>query len=315
MKFKSKSLKAKNEFLDPMILNSSTYDDYLKRLEKIALSIFEWTDLPDTMNARWLERSLYFKGMAALLKDKNFGYINTGAVGGGYINIYGIPTQVQCFSNGYNELRTVYMGLETNVEQEEQAILVMNNWDRVPTCATIELFAMRLMKIQRAIDLNVDAQRTPILILTDDKQRFTLKNMYEQYDGNAPVIFGDRNIMTAEALKVLKTDAPYVVDKLTEAKRDVWNEALTFLGISNLSDEKKERLIQAEANSNNEVINLNLESYLAPRKEACRQFNELFGTNIDVKVRSDLFNIVKQYDNSLPDYDVDNEMEVGNGKV
>lgn len=310
MKFKRK-LKANNEFGDAMALNDLTYADYLKRLEKIALSIFEWVDLPESMNQRWLERCLYYKGMAALLKDKNYGYINTGAVGGGYINIYGIPTKVNCFSNSYSEMRTVYMGLEKQVDQSEQAILVMNNWDRVPTCSTIELFAYRLAKIQRTMDLNIDAQKTPVLILTDDRQRLTVRNMYEQYDGNAPAIYGDKNILTPEALKVLKTDAPYVVDKLAEAKRDIWNEALTFLGISNLSDEKKERLIQAEANSNNEVINLNLQSYLAPRKEAARQFNELFGTNIDVKVRSDLYNIVKQYDNSLPD--TPEESEVLNG--
>lgn len=308
MKFKKK-IRPNNMFDSAMVLNDLTYDDYLKRLEKIALSIFEWTDLPESMNQRWLERCLYFKGMAALLKDKNYGFINTGAVGGGYINIYGIPTKVNCFSNGYSEMRDVYMGIEKGIAQDDKAILVMNNWDRVPTCSTIELFAMRLANIQRTIDLNIHAQKTPVLILTDDKQRLTVKNMYEQYDGNAPAIYGDKNILTADALKVLKTDAPYVADKLIEARRDTWNEALTFLGVSNLSEEKKERLIQAEANSNNEVINLNLQSYLAPRKEAARQFNEVFGTNIDVKVRSDLYNIVKQYDNSLPTPD-DLNMEV-----
>lgn len=308
MKFKKK-IRPNNMFDSAMALNDLTYDDYLKRLEKIALSIFEWTDLPESMNQRWLERCLYYKGMAALLKDKNYGFINTGAVGGGYINIYGIPTKVNCFSNGYSEMRDVYMGIEKGIVQDDKAILVMNNWDRVPTCSTIELFAMRLANIQRTIDLNIHAQKTPVLILTDDKQRLTVKNMYEQYDGNAPAIYGDKNILTADALKVLKTDAPYVADKLIEARRDTWNEALTFLGVSNLSEEKKERLIQAEANSNNEVINLNLQSYLAPRKEAARQFNEVFGTNIDVKVRSDLYNIVKQYDNSLPTPD-DLNMEV-----
>ena len=40
--------------------------------------------------------------------------------------------------------------------------------------------------------------------------------------------------------------------------------------------DKKERLITDEANSNNELINLNLQSYLAPRQEACKQFNEKF---------------------------------------
>ena len=72
------------------------------------------------------------------------------------------------------------------------------------------------------------------------------------------------------------------------------NEALTFLGINNLMEDKKERLISDEANSNNELINLNLETFLIPRQEACEQINKKYGLNVKVKVRSDLENIIKQ---------------------
>ena len=68
-------------------------------------------------------------------------------------------------------------------------------------------------------------------------------------------------------------------------------------------------MITDETNSNNELINLNLQSYLAPRKEACRQFNQLFGFEgdkaIDVKVRSDLYNIIKQQESIVADYNDD----------
>lgn len=71
--------------------------------------------------------------------------------------------------------------------------------------------------------------------------------------------------------------------------------------------DKKERLITDEANSNNELINLNLQSYLAPRQEACRQFNEKFGftgtdKEISVRVRSDLHNIIKNAQSVVNDY-------------
>ena len=71
--------------------------------------------------------------------------------------------------------------------------------------------------------------------------------------------------------------------------------------------DKKERLITDEANSNNELINLNLQSYLAPRQEACRHFNEKFGftaTNkeISVRVRSDLHNVIKNAQSIVNDY-------------
>lgn len=82
--------------------------------------------------------------------------------------------------------------------------------------------------------------------------------------------------------------------------------------------DKKERLITDEANSNNELINLNLQSYLAPRQEACRQFNEKFGLKgtdkeISVRVRSDLHNIIKNAQSVVNDYkqnlDLENELE------
>ena len=91
-----------NQFEDAMLLNSRTYVDYLERMKKIALSMFEWVNLPDSMNSRYLEMCLYYKGQAALLYDENYGYINTQAADSGYINIYGLPTKINCFSYSYN---------------------------------------------------------------------------------------------------------------------------------------------------------------------------------------------------------------------
>ena len=186
-------------------------------------------------------------------------------------------------------------GIDNDINSE--AILVMNNWERIPTASTIELFALRLYEAERACDINIKAQKTPVLLLIDENQRFTMKNIYEQYDGNTPVIFGDKNQLSMDSIKAVKTDAPFVANDIMEYKKEIWNEALTFLGVNNLS-EKRERLISDETNTNNELINLNLMSYLQPRKLACKQFNEKYGLTgdkaIDVKVRSDLDNIIKR---------------------
>ena len=194
---------------------------------------------------------------------------------------------------------------DTGRPKGEECILVMNNYERIPTSATINLFAYRLAEAQRTADVNIKAQRTPILITTDQKQYFTLKKMYEEYDGNTPAIFADRNVITPDALKSLKTDAPYIAQHIMDYKREIWNEFLTFIGVSNLS-EKRERMITGEVDSNNELINLNLQSMLIPRKDACRQFNEKYGLAgskaIDVKVRSDLYNVVKQFESITDDY-------------
>lgn len=302
---KIRKVPPKDAFRDAILMNNQTYIDYLERMKKICLSMFEWVNLPETCDARFLEMCLYYNGQAALLYSDDYGYINTMASDGGYINIYGLPTEVMCYSYRFNERRSLYT-IDTGEEKGQECILVMNNYERVPTGATIELFAYRLAEAQRTADVNIKAQRTPILITTDQKQYFTLKKMYEEYDGNTPAIFADKNLISPDALKAIKTDAPLILNDIMDYKREIWNEFLTFMGLQNLS-EKKERLISSEVDSNNELINMNLQALLIPRKEACKQFNEKYGLMgnkaIDVKVRSDLYNIVKQYESITSDYD------------
>ena len=294
----------KYAFRDAMILNSETYSDYLGRMKKICLSMFEWKNLPPSMNARFLEMCLYYIGQAAMLYDENYGYMNTMAADGGYINIYGLPTEVQCYSYRFNQRRSLFT-LTSGEEKDKECILVMNNYERIPTQSTVILFAKRLAEAQRTADVNIQAQRTPILIATDQKQYFTLKKMYEEYDGNTPAIFADKNLIDPNSLKAIKTEAPFIAQNIMDYKREIWNEFLTTMGISNLS-EKRERMISNEVDSNNELINLNLQALLAPRKEACQLFNEKYGLlgdkAIDVKVRSDLYNIVKQFESVTDEY-------------
>ena len=304
-----KKLRRKDiEFIDSELANQQTYFDYLGRFKKLALSMFEWENLPKGMNQRYLEQCLYYRGQATLLYDNDYGFLNTQCCSNGNLNIYYLPSSLNCYSWGYQQDRKLYTG---NIQYDEtgeriktdQCILVMNNWERIPTCTTLELFAWRLYEAQRTADVNIMNSKTPILILTDENQKLALQNAYTQYSGNAPVIFADKNSGLESAIKSIDTKVDFIADKITEYKKEIWNEALTFLGINNLKDDKKERLISDEANSNNELINLNLQSYLIPRQEACKEFNEYFGLTGDkairVKVRSDLHNIIKETESTI----------------
>jgi hypothetical protein len=312
------------QFVDNLLVNDATFIDYLERFKKVALSVFEWVNLPSSMNAMWLEKCLYYNGQASLLKDKNYGFINTNCCNNGDLNIYGLPVNLHCYSFNYSSNRKLYTGLIsglTDAQKEArefyECILVQNNWERTPTCGSMELFALRLYEAERTADVNIKAQKTPVLLLVDETQRLTMENMYMQYDGNKPFIFGDKKNLNPDSLRSIKTDAPFIADKIIDYKKEIWNEALTFLGINNIMVDKKERLITDEANSNNELINLNLQSYLAPRQEACRQFNEKFGLKgtdkeISVRVRSDLHNIIKNAQSIVNDYKTLDEID---GKI
>ena len=319
-KFKTENI----QFIDSAVLNKMTYFDYVNRFERLARTIFEWVNLPKSMNAIFLEKCLYYYGQASFLKDKNYGFINTQVSDSGFINIYDLPTTLHCYSTGYQTNRKLYVGNDglskEDIEAKEynEAILVQNNWDRLPTSGTMNLFAMRLYECDRTCDVNIKAQKTPVMIICDEKQRLLMENLYSQYDGNKPYIFGDKLQLERGLIQAVKTDAPFVSDKIIEYKKEIWNEALTFLGINNIMVDKKERLVSDEANSNNELINLNLQSFLAPRKLACEQFNEKFGLEgdkkIDVRVRSDLHNIVKNMESSITGIKKPPELESKEGE-
>ena len=299
------------KFEDSLIVNDATLVDFLERLKRIALAMFEWVNLPSSMNEEFLEKCLYYTGQAALLKTQKYGFINTKSCNSGYLNIYNNPTQLHCFSYNFQEDRKLYSGLnpmnDKEKQQEECCILVKNNYNKLPTSSALELFAWRLYLAQRSCDVNISGQRFPLMIVGDDKQRLMLENLYNQYNGNQPFIFGNKKQITGEEIKAIKTDTPYVADKITEYKKEIWNEALTYLGINNVSVKKKERLTENESSENNELVNLNLQAMLIPRIKACKEFNELFGLTgtdkeISVRVRSDLINIIKMEQSVVSDY-------------
>ena len=113
-----------------------------------------------------------------------------------------------------------------------------------------------------------------------------MQNLYMQYDGNMPFIFADKSLNTNQ-LQAIKTDAPYVADKLYQLKTQIWNEALTYLGISNINVQKKERLITDEVTRNQGGTIASRYSRLNARRDACKQINAMFGLDVWCDYRED----------------------------
>lgn len=274
----SKSLKRRWQSAE---LNNKTYSDYYNRLMELALNVFEWENLPPSVDERFIELTLYEIGYCLYFNDEIIGNLALTCTIGGQLDVYRIPLLRRAYAvNGYNKMCSA-----------KDSVLIFNNYLHTPTQSTIELFARRLYEIERAIDINVKAQKTPTLILSSEQQRLTMKNLYMQYDGNEPFIFGDKNL-DIEGIKSLKTDAPFVADKLEILKHQVWNEALTFCGIENSNQDKKERLVSDEVGSNYGNIEAQRNVMLNARKQAVKKINSMFGTEIDVHFRSNLATMV-----------------------
>lgn len=242
------------------------------------MSMFKWEGLPDSVDVRYLEMELFLTGQALFFKDDVLGYLALGCLANGSFDVYGEPKVRRAYSR--------YSGYNSDSFTDKDSVIIWNNYMRVPSAQDVMYYAKRLWDLDSTIDINAKAQKTPVLIQCDEKQRLSLLNVYKEYDGNSPVLFGDKNL-DIKGFGVLKTDAPFVADKLYELKNQIWNEALTYLGISNVSYQKRERLITDEVTRSQGGTVASRYSRLAMREQACDRINELFGLDVSVKYRED----------------------------
>lgn len=276
------------EFEVSAIWNNMSYKFYLNRLINMSVSMFDWSNLPDSVDARFIETRLFMNGAVVFFKDADLQLDGDKESDGnilcldmlphGAFDIYGYPTLREGYSP-FNNYRILL--------KPDNSVVCYNNYLKEPSYMGCVYYAKRLWFLDRIIDVNANAQKTPVLLQGDEKSRLTLLNLYKEFDGNSPVIHGNKNL-DLKGFTVLKTDAPYVGDKLTELKTLIWNDAMTYLGISNTSYQKKERLISDEVIRSMGGTIASRYSRLNARREAVERINKMFGTNIEVNFRDDI---------------------------
>lgn len=278
----------KDQFYSSATDNNLTFRQYLDRLTELSISMFEWRNLPPTVDARYLELQLFETGCMVYFDDDVLGNLCLNCLYNGQFDVYGNPISRRAYSRYNNYQKTL---------SPDNSVVIWNNYLHTNSVMQVIQYAKRLYNLDRIIDVNANAQKTPVLVQATEKQRLTMLNLYKEYDGNAPFIFGDKNL-DLNTLKAISTGAPYVCDKIYQLKTQIWNEALTYLGISNINIQKKERLITDEVTRNQGGTIASRYSRLESRREAVKKINDMFGTNIEVNYREDF----QQVDNDiLPD--------------
>lgn len=271
-------------FYETLKNNRLDYMLYYNRLYELAISMFEWVNLPEEIDERFLEMTLFADGQSIFFYEEGIGYCALQVAAGGKLDLYRIPVVRNAYAaNGFRR--------ELN---KDNSVLIWNNMLHTNSMLPIIDFSQKLWDLDRATIVNAKAQKTPVLIACDEKQRLTMKNVYMKYDGNEPVIYGYKGI-DKDAMQVLRTDAPFVAGDLYQLKMQIWNEALTYLGISNNNTQKKERMITDEVVRNMGGTIASRYSRLSPRKKACKLINKMFGLNIDVRFREDFREMDGEY--------------------
>lgn len=259
-----------NQFEDSLIENELSLNLYYRRLLEMCLSRFKWK-LPDTVDTRYLETILMTNGAALFFYDEVMGYLVMPFTNGGSaLNIAGNPVKRFAYSgfNGYK--RTL---------DETNSVIIFNNFMRENSVQDITYFARKLYDLDQTIEVNTRMQKTPMFLKCKQQQELALRNMYRNITGNQPLIVVDKTLDPNEIMSY-PTLAPFVADKIYSLKQNLWNEALTTLGIPNIDTSKRERLITDEVTRAQGAITANKNSPLMMRQTACKQINKMFGLNV-----------------------------------
>lgn len=259
-------------------MNNDTYLYYFQRILDLAISEFEWINLPEEIDERYLELCLFWDGKCCFFEDDVLkqNVVATFTIKDVY-DIYRNPIAWQAYACN---------GARWDLDNKN-SVVIWNNYLKQGLSRTAMMFARRLYELDRIMEVNAKAQKTPVLVIAGEKDRLTMKNLYMQYEGNEPFIFGtDR--LNKENFTVLKTDAPYIADNIYDLKAQTWNEVLVWLGISNVNIVKRERLIKDEVTRNLGGVVASRNSRLEARGKACRLINTMFGLNLDVGFRPDI---------------------------
>lgn len=267
------------------INNQDTATMFMWRLMNLAISVFKWDNLPEGVDERMLEFWLLRDGFVGFFYDEALksderrrapeGYAVLPMMIQGQWDIYEYPRDRRAYAvNGFNYECT-----------EDNSVIIFQNYLRVPMWLTLWQYASRLAETQRTIDINCRQQRTARIIRCSEDQRLTYLNAAKEVDEGRPWVHGDKNL-DLDAFQVFDITTPYVGNELQTYKHQLWNEALTYLGIENVNTDKKERLISDEVVNNMGDVEAERFTRLNARKQACDEINELFGLDVKVDFRS-----------------------------
>lgn len=251
------------------LTNGYTYVQYFNRLCELSMSMFEWFGLPETCDERFLELTLFTMGQAVFFNDEFMGHLALPVAASGELDLYQTPKKRRAYAdNGYNKEL-----------DEKNSVIIYNNYMRTNSMLDVRIFSARLADLDRTIDVNIKAQKTPVVIVCDEKERASYLNFYKKWSGNEPLILGSKSL-NLDNIRTIDTTAPYVADRVYDLKTQIWNEALTYLGIPNIGNEKRERMITDEVARNQGGTFASRFSRLNMRQMACEKINRMFGLNV-----------------------------------
>ena len=261
--------------------NINTYVNFAP-LYDLAITRFEWLNLPETVDARFLERALVNEGECIFFNEPDIGFVALPCTGYGKRDVYGRPVRYHCW--GYNGFRAIV--------DAKDGTRILNNLSHTSIIPLIEKYTRILAELDAMLMVNVNTNKKPYIVQCTEEQKRSFLRLFGEITDNEPFIMADSNLDQAQFFKVIDIPSQWLAESIMVVYNKLVNRYLTLLGYENTNNDKKERMITGEISSNYGEVEAMRNSSLVARKNACKEINQKFGLNVDVRFRSDVDTLV-----------------------
>lgn len=243
--------------------NLITLDRWIEHLAQISIASIEW-DVPDTIDPIYLERELYYQGKVIFFAVEE-GLVALSGFGSSLPNVYGIPTRrIVHAKNGF-----------TTELDNSNSVICYNNVTRSNGVNSAIQYATRLAELDRIIQLNARAQKTPVILKAPKEAELSVANAYGEYDENSDVVRINSDFVP-ESISALNLGVPFQGNALRALQQDILAEFLRTRGIGSSNTGKAERLNTSEVAAGNSGLLIYQKALLKPRMQACDLVNKRF---------------------------------------
>lgn len=281
-----------NYFVEQCRINTITrkltfkkaYTVWRNTLVERVINIFEWKNLP--FEQKEIEILLTFVGFCGVTKSKKSELM---AVYGSMSGVTNYPDQFTTF--------TYATPLESGMKQIGKDLIVIdNNQIRLPLIDVINSYATLLAHTDLSLQaILINSRATGLITAKTQAQVDSIASWYSSLENGKTLAVLDgksfESLMDDEGIKAIPMNYPsaMTIDSYYQIRENLLKSFYSEIGINSMRD-KRERVVEAELDTNLNRILFNIDDMLKSRKEACKKINSIFGTNISVDYNEEIIN-------------------------
>ena len=253
-------------------INADTFfwKNYLLRL---LFGCFDFNNIPDGWDKDYMLTHLFMDGKICIT-DTAMGVLPL-ACGVSGVNVFNHPTTV-IIAN------PVLGTLERTIEKD--CALVKLEFSYGGVWRLLNRYADLLAQCDKAMSIglmNASLLGGCIMFADNEAQAKTMRKLYDTLSDGEPVVFVKRSQVQKSDIYFAKGKENFLVDDVQVVQRKIIDQFLTTIGVNNANTDKRERMIRAEAESNDVEVQASVEHWLENVNEGLDVANRLYGLQLE----------------------------------